>query len=115
MTPHPESQQRRTVITRDSAKLFEMMLTPVVPPEKRETAIVLWVFRDYDDLWCVRKEGGDIEATFSSREDALAFARRTAAVWGAYRLFIELKDGRVTREIFNPGGRQHDHLVLGSK
>jgi hypothetical protein len=114
MTPHPESQQRRTVITRDSAKLFEMMLTPVAPPEKRETTVVLWVFRDYDDLWCVRKEGGDIEATFTAREDALAFARRTGAVWGAYRLFIELKDGRVTREIFNPGGR-HDPLCLGGK
>ena len=62
--------------------------------------VTLWVFRDLEDRWCVRQEGGRTE-TFTSRDKAVAFARLTGSVWGSYRLFLELKDGRVAQELFN--------------
>lgn len=71
--------------------------------DDRDTA-VLWVFRDYDDRWCVRKEGGDIDAAFCNREEALDFARRAGRGHGSYRLFIELRDGRITQELFRLRG-----------
>lgn len=73
-------------------------------PRNEDTA-VLWVFRDYAGRWCVRMEGGDIEATFVARERALAFARATGEDWGSYRLFFALKDGRIAEEVFNLGCR----------
>lgn len=62
---------------------------------------VVWVFRDEDDHWCVREEGGRIE-TFATRERALAFARTAGHVGGAYRLFAEGADGRFVQEIVDP-------------
>lgn len=64
---------------------------------------VLWVFRDHDDRWCVRKEGGDIDAAFRGREEALDFARRAGRGQGSYRLFFQLRDGRITQELFRLG------------
>jgi hypothetical protein len=72
--------------------------------ESRRTA-VLWVYRDYDDRWCVREEGGKFEAAFGSREKAAACARAAGHAAGSYRLFLQLKDGRVTEENFNLGQR----------
>jgi hypothetical protein len=70
---------------------------------EHEDMAVLWVYRDYDGHWRVRQEGSEIEATFDRREDALGFARAAGQAWGSYRLFIQLRDGRVTEELFNLG------------
>lgn len=72
--------------------------------EARRTA-VLWVYRDYGDRWCVREEGGKFEAAFGSREKAAACARAAGHAAGSYRLFLQLKDGRVTEEHFNLANR----------
>ncbi len=75
-------------------------LADLFGPQAPAQAIVLWVFRDLEDHWCVRQEGGRTE-TFASRDKAAEFARLTGRVWGPYRLFLELKDGRVAQELFN--------------
>jgi hypothetical protein len=62
---------------------------------------VVWVFRDQDDQWCVREEGGRIES-FTTRERAVAFARTAGHVGGAFRLFVEGADGRFAQEIVDP-------------
>jgi hypothetical protein len=67
---------------------------------KPEPTMVLWVFRDLEDHWCVRQEGGRTEM-FASRDKAAEFARLTGRVWGSYRLFLGLRDGRVAQELFN--------------
>jgi hypothetical protein len=64
-------------------------------------SIVLWVYRDYENRWCVRREGAKGEDVFMSRERALAFAREIGQAAGSYRLLIELRDGRVTQELLN--------------
>jgi hypothetical protein len=61
---------------------------------------VLWVFRDQQDLWCVRQEGGRTE-TFAARDMALAFARTAGEVAGPHRLFLEGADGRFSQEVFD--------------
>jgi hypothetical protein len=70
-------------------------------PARADGPIVLWVFRDYENRWCVRQEGGASEAAFLSRDKAVAYARQTGLAWGSYRLFIELRDGRVAQELLN--------------
>jgi hypothetical protein len=62
---------------------------------------VVWVFRDQEDNWCVREEGGRIES-FATRDDAVAFARAAGHVGGAYRLFVEGADGRFAQECVDP-------------
>ena len=62
---------------------------------------VIWVFRDEEDRWCVREEGGRSES-FPTRERAIVFARTAGHVGGAYRLFIEGADGRFAQEIVDP-------------
>src|SRR6185503_14485552 len=86
------------------------LLTVVPPaaqaaPDLRPVA-VLWVYRDYDNRWCVRQEGGKFEAAFTGRDKAVACARAAGHAAGSYRLFLQLKDGRVTEEHFNPANRQ---------
>jgi hypothetical protein len=88
------------------------LLTVVPPaaqtaPEHRPMA-VLWVYRDYDNRWCVRQEGGKFEAAFPGRDKAVACARAAGHAAGSYRLFLMLKDGRVIEEHFNPANRQAD-------
>jgi hypothetical protein len=89
--------------------MLDPSLTDLIQSVRRRQShhgltLVLWVFRDTNDRWWVREEGGGMEP-FTSREDALEFARNTGRVWGSYRIFIELSDGRVTQELFNVGGR----------
>jgi hypothetical protein len=64
-------------------------------------AVVLWVFRDVHDNWFAREEGGATTG-FATRDAAVEYARRQGAKAGAYRLFLELKDGRFTQELLNP-------------
>jgi hypothetical protein len=61
---------------------------------------VLWVFRDAHGNWCTREEGGATTG-FATREAAIEFAQHLGRAWGAYRLFLELKDGRFTQELLN--------------
>lgn len=87
----------------------QRLLTAVPPaaqaaPAPRTTA-VLWVYRDYDNRWCVRQEGGSFEAAFAGRDKAVACARAAGHATGSYRLFLLLKDGRVIEEHFNPAKR----------
>jgi hypothetical protein len=63
-------------------------------------APVLWVFRDVHSNWFVREEGGATSG-FATRDAAIEFARRLGGKLGAYRLFLELKDGRFTQELLN--------------
>jgi hypothetical protein len=62
---------------------------------------VIWVFRDQDDRWCVRQEGGRVES-FAGRDQAVQFARRVGEVAGPYRLFLEGTDGRFVQEFGDP-------------
>ena len=76
---------------------------PIRGPEPKKVVwakAVLWVYRDYEERWCVRKEGGDVERAFANRLTALEFARTLGMAAGSYRIFIELKDGRVVEEHF---------------
>ena len=86
-----------------------------VSVEDRPPTAVLWVFRDYDDRWCVRREGANGVKSYPCRSDALEAARLYGRAWGSYHIFLELKDGRVTQERFNlrsttaeSGGRYGD-------
>lgn len=74
-----------------------------IPASGSPGPAVLWVFRDYRGRWCVRMEGGVVEAEFLNRNEALTFARVAGRADGSYRLFLELNDGRVTQEFFNLG------------
>jgi hypothetical protein len=88
-------------LTGDTSSVVDLLsVTRRGAPRMDQSTIVLWVFRDVHDYWCVRQEGGHIE-TFSNRDKAVDFARNTGLVWGSYRLFLELKDGRVAQEFFN--------------
>ena len=73
--------------------------------ERGETAIVFWVYRDYEGGWWVRKEGGEITLRCVSRKEALTFARTLGERWGAYHLFFVLDDGRIAEEMVNLGAR----------
>ena len=64
---------------------------------------VIWAFRDYDDRWCVRREGEETETVFASRRQAISFARRLAEAAAGYCLFVQLADGRMCRELCNMG------------
>jgi hypothetical protein len=83
--------------------MFEALMSRSAEREACDDIVVMWVFRNYQDNWCVRQEGGAIEASFAGRKDAIHFARSTAHSWGAYRLFIQLPDGRIARELCNIG------------
>ena len=85
----------------DRRLMLEALLTCSAECKTSDNTVIFWVFRDYHDQWCVRKEGGEIEASFSSRKDAMGFARKTAEAWGSYTLYIQLKDGRITKELCN--------------
>jgi predicted ABC-class ATPase len=88
---------------RDTPDVIHAMLADLPPLQQEADTIVLWVFRDYEDRWCARKEGSKVEHAFASREEAAAAARATGRAWGSYRLFLELKDGRMLQEAFNLG------------
>ncbi len=62
----------------------------------------LWVYRNANGVWCVRKEGALRERIFDSPASAMSFARAELARATSYRLFIVRKDGRVTEEMLNP-------------
>ena len=95
----------RTTVTpvTNRTPMLEVLLSRSEPRNRDDRTAVLWVFRDYDNRWCVRKEGGDIEDTFTIRGDAVAFARQIAQTWGSYILYLQLRDGRITRELYNLG------------
>jgi hypothetical protein len=63
---------------------------------------VFWIYIDDEGHWCLRKEGGATEATFGSRDAALAFVQDLAGNQ-PYRLFIETPDGRVIQEQHGAG------------
>lgn len=69
--------------------------------EDRPATAVLWVFRDYEDRWCVRREGANGVKSYSCRSDARDAARLYGRAWGSYRIFLQLKDGRMAQELFN--------------
>jgi hypothetical protein len=87
--------------------MLDPSLTDLVRSSRRgrphcKDTLVLWVFRDVHDRWWVREEAGGMES-FADRDSALDFARSTGRVWGSYRIFIELTDGRVMQEVLNLG------------
>jgi hypothetical protein len=93
------------------SNVVQRLLTAVAPgpqptPQHRPLA-VLWVYRDYENRWCVRQEGGRFEAAFPGRDKAVACARAAGHAAGSYQLFLLLKDGRVIEEHFNPANRRH--------
>lgn len=61
------------------------------------SAPVFWIYIDDEGQWCLRKEGGPTEASFSSRAAAAAFVQDLAGT-SPYVLFIETQDGRVLQE-----------------
>lgn len=61
------------------------------------SAPVFWIYIDDEGQWCLRKEGGPTEASFSSRAAAAAFVQDLAGA-SPYVLFIETQDGRVLQE-----------------
>jgi hypothetical protein len=63
---------------------------------------VLWVFRDADSRWRMRKEGETVDREYPSRDLAIADARRFVSDLRSYRLYLQLKDGRFVLELLNP-------------
>ena len=64
---------------------------------------VLWVFHNYDNRWCVHLEGCNDAKAYGRRDEAIDAARRYGRGQGSYRLYLQLPDGRMTRELFNLG------------
>lgn len=85
------------------------MVAVPAPSTARRTARrtpVIHVARDSGDgrRWTVRREGDGRTHRFIERGDAAAFARHLGQSAGAYRLFLELRDGRVVCEMLNVAG-----------
>ncbi|MCA1941642.1 MAG: DUF2188 domain-containing protein [Caenispirillum bisanense] len=51
--------------------------------------------------WVVRREGDQRIHRFADRRTAADFARGLGQAAGAYRLFLELRDGRMMCEMLN--------------
>ncbi|SOD96132.1 DUF2188 domain-containing protein [Caenispirillum bisanense] len=51
--------------------------------------------------WVVRREGDQRIHRFADRRTAADFARGLGRAAGAYRLFLELRDGRMMCEMLN--------------
>jgi hypothetical protein len=58
------------------------------------------VFNDNGE-WHVHRHGGIEDATFPTKDDALAFARLSLVRCVAYCLLLQQEDGRLARESFN--------------
>lgn len=63
--------------------------------------LVVWVFRDGDGQWAVRRKGDVNERHFPSRDLAVDFAHCMAAASTGYKLFIQLVSGRFATEYRN--------------
>ncbi len=77
---------------------------------------MLWVFQDYDGRWRFRKEGDASDLAYASRGDAVAAARSAGESAGAYRLYLQLTDGRFALELLNTGAikrRDSNTIVEG--
>lgn len=99
----------------DAVSRFE--LTELINVRLPANDSVVWVFRDQDDLWCVRQEGGRTE-TFAARDKAVAYARTVGEVAGPHRLFLEGDDGRFTQEFIDPDcvcGREDERGGCGCR
>jgi len=70
------------------------MSVPACPAEP----LVVWVFRNGDGAWSLRREGDRKERRFGCRRDALAFAHCLAEAARGSKLFIQLSDGRFVTE-----------------
>lgn len=71
-----------------------------VPTAAKDTP-VLYVQRDETGRWVVRCEGEPHLRRFADRKGAARFAREAGQAAGAYRLFLELTDGRLLCEMLN--------------
>jgi hypothetical protein len=91
--PTPASERSRLVDLLEVCGLAR-------PSAPAKTA-VLWVFRDANDGWCVRLEGGGIDLDLGDRGRAVAFAQALGKAWGSYHLYLELHSGRFAQEYFN--------------
>lgn len=91
-------------IVRGENGMDDLRTLAATPRRPTRTTLVLWVFRDYDAHWCVRREGREDIDTFAGRDAALDRARALGRAHGSYRLYFQLRDGRVTEELFNTGG-----------
>lgn len=60
--------------------------------------LVVWVFRDGDGDWSLRREGDVNERHFQCRQDAVDFAHCLAAASSGYKLFLQLPSGRFVTE-----------------
>ena len=58
---------------------------------------LFWISVDRQGRWCLRREGGESEACFASRAEAVAFLRDVQGD-SPYRVFIETALGRVVLE-----------------
>jgi len=63
--------------------------------------LVIWVFREGDGQWAVRREGDVNEQSFPSRDVAIEFARCMASASIGYKLFIQLAHGHFAVEYRN--------------
>jgi hypothetical protein len=58
---------------------------------------LFWIYVDQQGRWCLRREGGESEAGFGSRAEAVAFLRDVEGT-SPYRVFIETAHGKVVLE-----------------
>jgi hypothetical protein len=75
---------------------------------------VFWVYADYEGRWCLRKEGGAIEAEFPSRRAAIIRLRELIEHAPSYRAFIAKADGRMIQEMRNLGRMPQGRPLAGS-
>ena len=75
---------------RDAAEITSRVAIPV-----------LWVFRDFDCRWRMRREGEPLDRVYPSRQSAVDAARTFVTPLDTYRLYLQLEDGRFVLEMLN--------------
>jgi hypothetical protein len=83
-----------------NSSIFVPILQSQMPAEGADASPtpVFWIYIDDKCRWNLHKEGGAVEASFGSRADAARFVRDLGGD-SAYRLFIEMPDGKIVQEL----------------
>lgn len=79
--------------------------TMASPDGSRRPSAVLWVYLAPDGQWYFHIEGRRDDTRYPDRAAAMAAARAYGLVRGGYRLYFQMKNGRVSLEMLNSSGR----------
>lgn len=65
---------------------------------------MLWVYLASDYQWYLHIEGRRDDTRYPDRAMAMAAARAYGLMRGGYRLYFQMKNGRVSLEMLSPSG-----------